>query len=122
MLSTTDVAELCELECKLLSPDGRNAASADRLLTDDFVEIGSSGRVWTRRDILAMLSEESPLRREASDFRVVAIADGAALVTYRVVRHDTPAIVTRRSSIWVRRDERWQMLFHQGTPNSECAP
>jgi glyoxylase I family protein len=45
------------------------------------------------------------------DFAVARLGVGVALVTYRSrdPRH------ARRSSIWVRRNGRWQMVFHQGT-------
>jgi hypothetical protein len=39
-------------------------------------------------------------------------------VTYRAVRRDESdhsEVASLRSSLWVIRDGRWQMLFHQGT-------
>jgi hypothetical protein len=43
-------------------------------------------------------------------------------VTYRVIRQgtaDEPPIYSLRSSIWKLIDDRWQMVFHQGTLTQE---
>ena len=45
------------------------------------------------------------------DFAVDLVADDVALVTYRM----TTPIPSNRSSLWLRRDGRWVMRFHQGT-------
>jgi glyoxylase I family protein len=91
------------------------------LLTDDFLEFGQSGRVWTRETIAPLLGsspdgsagaaapEGGAAAPELEAFEVTRLGEGVALVTYR-------AHGTNRSSIWVRRDGRWRMRFHQGTP------
>ncbi len=84
----------------------------DAHLTDDFHEIGRSGRHHDRRAVLdahvAAIDVELPLR----DLEVRAIGRDAALVTYRSVHADGDA---RRSSIWQRAGT-WRLAFHQGTP------
>jgi glyoxylase I family protein len=79
------------------------------LVADDFHEIGRSGRAWTRETIRALL--EGPRLDPVSieSFDATDLADDVVLVTYR-----TAAV--RRSSIWIRREGRWQIRFHQGTP------
>jgi hypothetical protein len=105
------------------------------LLTDDFLEFGQSGRVWTRETIAPLLGsspdgsagaaapeggaaapeggaaapEGGAAAPELEAFEVTRLGEGVALVTYR-------ALGANRSSIWVRRDGRWRMRFHQGTP------
>jgi glyoxylase I family protein len=84
------------------------------LLTDDFLEFGQSGRVWTRETIAPLLGSSpdgsaGAAAPELEAFEVTRLGEGVALVTYR-------AHGTNRSSIWVRRDGRWRMRFHQGTP------
>jgi len=82
------------------------------LLADDFVEFGSSGRIWTRYAILDLL-ERSPSALVPIDrFEIARLADDVTLVTYR-------AAGTNRASVWVRRDGRWQIRFHQGTPTGD---
>ena len=46
------------------------------------------------------------------------LAEDIALLIYRSTRTTTLQAATRalRSSLWVHRDNRWQMIFHQGTP------
>jgi glyoxylase I family protein len=82
------------------------------LIADDFHEVGRSGRTWTRESIRDLLEgpRVDPVSIDAFD--AIDLADDIVLVTYR-----TPA--TKRSSIWVRRDGRWQIRFHQGTPVPE---
>jgi hypothetical protein len=47
-----------------------------------------------------------------SHFYVTPLGEGAALATYHIT---TTNSTSHHSSIWVQRDNRWQMLFHQGT-------
>jgi glyoxylase I family protein len=110
-------ATLHSLETQLLQTSIRkNAAQVAALLTDDFVEFGSSGRVWTKHDIVEALQDEALTERSLSEFRVEQLAAGVALVTYRVERRELSETVrTLRSSVWVFRGARWRMRFHQGT-------
>lgn len=112
--------ELRQLEECLLQPEfRRNRAAVDALLADDFTEFGSSGRAFTKQEILTLLETETPILLRLADFRAHVLAPDVALVVYRSVRPDgppTPGAAFLRSSLWVRREGRWQMLFHQGTP------
>ena len=105
-----------ELERELLGPlvrgdIGRTAV----LLHPDFMEIGSSGRVWTR-DAMMMALEEDP--GERTDIEILGadrIGADAVLLTYRsYARSGT----TLRSSLWVLDGGRWRLRFHQGTPEA----
>jgi ribonuclease HI len=105
-----------ELERELLGPlvrgdIGRTAV----LLHPDFMEIGSSGRVWTR-DAMMMALEEDP--GERTDIEILGadrIGPAAVLLTYRsFARSGT----TLRSSLWVLDGGRWRLRFHQGTPEA----
>ncbi len=112
------VDHLKHLEEALLTSTVRNdAAQLNALLADDFREYGSSGRIYTRAEIIQALHAEAPVERSLTGFELALLTEAVALVTYRVVRrvpHAFPA-ESLRSSIWVFRDHRWQMLFHQGT-------
>jgi len=48
-------------------------------------------------------------------FAVDELADGVVLATYLI--RGEPSV--NRSSIWVRRDGRWVIRFHQGTPRGD---
>jgi hypothetical protein len=109
---------LQQLEEKLLQPEIRSdIAALDQLLADDFIEFGASGERYTKTEIVAALPHEPPIERTTSDYDVRELGHGVALVTYNVVRHtpNEPSMRSLRSSIWVHRDGRWQMVFHQGT-------
>jgi hypothetical protein len=108
MASTSE--QLLELEKKLLDPVLRRTPQIlAPMLTDDFVEFGSSGRAYPGRLII-------------EEFRVREVSPTAALVTYRAraesADHKTEKY-SLRSSLWVRRGDDWLMAFHQGTLVSE---
>jgi hypothetical protein len=102
--------ELFRLESALAA---RDPAGVDggllSLIASDFLEFGQSGRVWTAHSIREVL--EVPPREPADfeDFVVAELGTGVVLVTY--VMPGRPPV--NRSSIWVHRDGRWQVRFHQ---------
>jgi hypothetical protein len=88
----------------------------ESLIADGFLEFGASGRTWDKakmRETLAGARPTPPVDLE--DFAVEALADEVALVTYRL----GPPRPSNRSSIWIWRDGRWQVRFHQGTREPE---
>ena len=107
-------ALLLHLEVQLMQPEiRRDRDRAGDLLAQGFREFGSSGREWSRETILDLLAEEPHYTPPAiEDFAITMLSPGSVLVTYCAVR---PHITTLRSSIWVWSDERWRVLFHQGT-------
>ena len=110
---------LQQLEQNLLTPAIRhNAEAVSSLLADDFREFGSSGNSCNKEQTLKALAAEPPGECSIADFRVVLLTDDVALVTYRATRHDASmqqSFISLRSSVWLMRDARWQMAFHQGT-------
>ena len=96
----------------------RNPEEVGRLLTDNFVEFGSSGRAWTKDQIIELLAGESFSPVHIEDFRCDVLAEDIALVTYRAVRIDAQTgtrTSSLRSSIWTNRLGLWRVRFHQGT-------
>ena len=111
--------ELEKLEMEVLSPGARSDASRmDVLLRDDFIEFGSSGRVYEKPMLIEMISSELPAEVLIRDFSLRELSSDTALVTYRSVGQSGQE--ARRSSVWIREDGTWRMAFHQGTriPNS----
>ena len=113
-------AVLLAQELELLMPEARHSEARLReLLADDFVEFGSSGRVFDRTTIIQALVESPATEQFAvEDFRLVTSSDDTAFVTYRcVARSDSGEIArtSNRSSLWRRAGDAWQLLFHQGT-------
>ncbi|RXI96703.1 nuclear transport factor 2 family protein [Anaerobacillus alkaliphilus] len=84
----------------------------DKILADDFFEIGSSGYFFNKAECLesgVVLTEMKLYNHE-----IYLLADGVVLSTY-FVRDETRDRNTLRSSIWKMIDGRWQLYFHQGT-------
>jgi|SRR5215831_11902728 len=119
-VSLAEVALLRDLEEDLLKPEVRGSPDRiNHLLADEFIEFGSSGRVFDKRRIIEALQQETPektLPISLVDFAVRRLAPNVMLVTYRATSQDT--LESRlRSSIWKLIEGRWQMVFHQGTPS-----
>jgi hypothetical protein len=114
-----DEARLEELEKRLHRRDVRGSRTAvEQLLADDFLEIGRSGRVYDKAQALAALAAETGvLAVETDNFEFRSLADGVVLVTYfSRTTDEAGSRASLRSSLWKKADDRWQMLFHQGTP------
>jgi hypothetical protein len=110
-------AVVVALERRLLNPRVRSSKTdLDELIADDFIEFGRSGHVWTKNTILDSLSRAPPADIEIDSVQCRQISENAILITYRSRRvgEDQPA-ETLRSSIWQRRGDGWQIIFHQGT-------
>jgi hypothetical protein len=104
---------LYALEERLLHPDREsNRNDLVPLLAEDFKEFCSSGRVSNRQQTIDVLLKSEPRPATLHHYNVEQLAENAALATYRAT---TPVAVSYRSSLWVYRDNRWQLLFHQGT-------
>jgi hypothetical protein len=113
-------SHLQALEEKLFDPAVRASKPAvESLLSAEFREIGSSGRLWTFEETIeALPSEPAGGRSSGSDFRMTLLGDGVALLTYGATYtgKDGAERKTLRSSIWRREaDGCWRMVFHQGT-------
>lgn len=115
---------LRNLEEELLRPEVRNSADrAGRLLSQDFIEFGSSGGTYDKAQVIESLQQEAPdpaVQILLTDFSARQLAPGVVLATYRTVCRGgaEPDQHRLRSSIWKLIDGRWQMVFHQGTPTS----
>jgi hypothetical protein len=109
--------ELRDLELKVMTAAGEGRATDIRdLIAGDFFEIGRSGTTYTKAEVLAAI-EVAPLRKfTLEDFKVVSNGDGWALVSYRAVaRSGDTSTTALRSTLWVERGGKWQIVFHQGT-------
>nr|WP_144927236.1 DUF4440 domain-containing protein [Paenibacillus bovis] len=82
------------------------------ILADDFMEIGSSGYIYDKKDCLefgVVLTEMS-----LHNYEIHPLAKDVVLATYLIV-DKTRERNTLRSSIWKYIDGKWQLYFHQGT-------
>ena len=106
------------LEQRLLQPGVRGSAQdIGDLLAAEFVEFGSSGRVYDKRQVIESLLRGND-HIELTEFTATVLAPGLALATYVATRLDetgVPSTRSLRSSIWKRIHGHWRMVFHQGT-------
>ena len=111
------IERLLHAEMALLNPEVRAARAAlERWLDPDFTEIGQSGRLWSREEVIRVLlanDQSGYARAESTEFRVTVLAEGCYLLTYLIELDERRS---RRSSIWRECDGALVMLFHQGTP------
>lgn len=105
--------EVVEFELRLLDPAVRaDRAEVERLLHPEFREFGSSGQVWDRWSIVAALAEDPGPPARASEVEARVLAPDVVLVTYVAEAAGRRSL---RSSLWVRGEDGWRVLFHQGT-------
>lgn len=117
MPDSETTAELIGLEHALWEAQTRfDYDFMEGLLAEDFGEYGRSGRVHSRTDALSVTGDT--IDAHLRDIEVDDVAEGVVLVTYvSEVRHEELELANR-ASLWVKRDGRWQLRFHQGTPTS----
>ncbi len=97
----------------MTSSTRRNGPRVQALLHESFVEIGRSGRRWTRGEIVGLLAEEDDqVVPEVSEWAFVDLSPELVLVTYLV---RGARFESRHSSVWDVGGQALQMRFHQGT-------
>jgi len=112
------------LEQSLAAAEKQHDLNAFKLgLADDVMNIGIDGKVYLKDFILkvvvdpalvgGMLTISNPQVRVIG--RDVAILSYDALVEGSSYKGQPYPRETRVSSVWVRRDGRWQLLLHQAT-------
>lgn len=101
------------LERELLEPAVRaDLGRTGQLLHPDFIEIGQSGRLWTRDATMTSLAEDGQERVDLELIAADRVSSGSVLLTYR--SHTREGTVLR-SSLWVLDGAAWRLRFHQGT-------
>ncbi|MEN4904835.1 DUF4440 domain-containing protein [Luteimonas sp. TWI1416] len=117
-----ETAALLEsLERALLDPGVRaDRVRLDALIADDFTEIGASGAVFGKAEVLAELPEQGGIAFETGPMRVHAVTDDVARVAYGITRRAGTDMRRSLRTSWWRRDPdgAWRMVFHQGTPDT----
>jgi hypothetical protein len=101
-------------------PPGTDRAGFAALVTEDYWEVGASGRRYDRDlvlDTVAARPPEPPGAWRVEDLAARPLGGGTWLATY--VLHQGPR-VTRRSTIWRHEGDRWVAVYHQGTLADGC--
>lgn len=91
-------------------------ADYEQLMHSSYWEVGASGKRYSREFILRHLETRLPDPTESSwtvrDFQVREIAAHNYLTTYTLLQGER---LSRRSTLWRRAADGWQILYHQGT-------
>ena len=97
---------------------GKTKLDIENQMCDEFWEVGASGSIYTRQDVIETLIERynDPNYQdiwETSDFLLTQIAPDNYLLTYNLIQNNSRH--TKRSTIWRRVNGSWKILYHQGT-------
>ena len=111
-MTAHSLIQTAELELLESSTRG-NAARVRELLHPDFVEIGRSGRRWTREEVIEALGREDkrPVP-DTDEWDFTQLAPHLVLATYRI-RSGTRQ--SRHASVWDTSAAAPRLRYHQGT-------
>lgn len=104
---------------------GTTRADFERMMSEDFWETGASGARYSRQFVLDELDRRfasphpdinpniGPDIWEAAGFICQQLAPDLYLLTYTLVQNRSRK--THRATIWQRKADSWQIIYHQGT-------
>jgi hypothetical protein len=106
-------------------PEAQKSKNVDFLkhtLTDDFVFVGSEGKLHDKEEIVESAREGELKDYYTYNLRVLPVDEDSALVTYDCIIHmpegDAPGMAPRYrhiSDLWVKQDDQWRLRFQQAT-------
>ncbi len=109
-----------EFELELLSSEVRKSPERlNELLADDFFEFTQSGTVITKKNIIDVLPKLPEEKHIVRDYTEKKLSNDYLLVNYivdREILENRKKRCTLCSSIWQNINNKWQMIFFQGTP------
>ena len=96
----------------------------EALIHRDFLEIGYSGKTYSKSDIINSLLAETPSKYSvwSQDFITKMLTEDLVQLVYKEAQMNEHGQLSRfalRTSIWQRAQGAWQVIFHQATPTSE---
>jgi len=110
---------LRQLEVELLSEATRtNLRRLNEIIADEYLEIGKSGKIYSKPEVIEALKKEKYKEIKISGFEITPITDSVILAVYTAYqnRAEKNTIVRSvRSSIWKLFGAGWKIIFHQGT-------
>ncbi len=110
---------LKQLEVELLSEAARtNPRRLNELIAGEYLEIGKSGRIYSKPEAIEALKKEEYKEIKITGFKMTPIADSVILAVYTAYqnRADKNTVARSvRSSIWKLFGTGWKIIFHQGT-------
>jgi len=94
-----------------------NVSLMEQTFADDCYEVGRSGKIYDRQQLLNAAKQHIDAEIPLPDFTVKLLASDVAMVRYQSIV--TAADVVERAhriSIWSKQNGQWRLRFHQGTP------
>lgn len=108
-----------KLEKELQQSEVRKSVrQLEELISDDFIEFGSSGQIYTKKDILNRLPQSPEVKFIMTDFRINALGHDIVQALYETEKKNQETgeiIYSLRSSLWRKENDQWKIIFHQGT-------
>lgn len=106
-----------ELEIEILKGDIRkDPEKLNELLSEDFIEFGGTGIEYNKQQIIEALLNENNIEWDYEDLKSRNISGDVIMVNYIAIKKEND-IETKslRTSIWKKSNDKYQMVFHQGT-------
>jgi hypothetical protein len=127
--AATDVRPLTPLEETLITQSkalpqaeqAKDAGALQRLLSDDFQQVGSEGTLHPKRDLLDDAREGRLTGFTLYNFKVLPLDDNVAIVTFDAVilqpegDDDVAPRYQHFSDVWVKQGDEWRLRFQQAT-------
>ncbi|NUP74075.1 MAG: ribonuclease HI family protein [Sinomonas sp.] len=111
-----DLDAVVELEQELLDPETRaDFGQLAYLLHPEYREIGQTGRLWDRDEVVDSLVQNPELSTAFELLEATSLGPDLIQVLYRTESAEGSCL---RSSLWQRAEGRGRLRFHQGTPEA----
>ena len=105
--------DLFSLEQCLIDPTKTpSGVQREALIHPMFFEFGQSGKTHHYDDVIAYLSQQTKTECRIENFKTEPLAETVVHVTYRFITLNS---ISKRSSIWLKEEQQWQLRFHQAT-------
>jgi hypothetical protein len=99
----------------------KDSDTLKRLLTDDFQQVGSEGKLHDKDDFTGDAKDGKLTDYTLYNLKVLSIDDNAAIVTCDAIIHMTEGddLLAPRyqhlSDVWVKQGDQWRLRFQQAT-------
>jgi hypothetical protein len=111
MMMSTE-SEIFELENQLLDSGKRHSEDfLKEILSEEFVEIGSSGKTYDREDTIKELLKSKDFEYEISDFKTIELGKDIILASYKIKLNGK---LSSRNSLWKKFNDKWRIVYHRG--------
>lgn len=111
------IEQLKAYETILVKPEIRPSSfDLTELIDENFVEFTSTGKTLNKQQVVDFLFNEKTSNNSLSNFNLIQLSNDTVLLTYHYIKFvNDEKTQSLRSSIWKFSNDKWQILFHQGT-------